>query len=264
MTPQDDENGKWADIVLFIRSLIFNVAFYLVLIVYMIAAIVTFFLPPIAIVRVAQFWSRTMIWQLRVICGIHVEFRGVEKIPPGPLMVAAKHQSAWETIALLALFDYPLFILKRELTWLPLFGWFLIKARMIPIDRKAGARVMKQMTELARTRIASGRQLIIFPEGTRKAVDSPPDYRFGVAQIYADCGAPCLPVALNAGLFWPRRTFLRYPGTVLVEFLDVIPPGLPPKDFLTEISGSIESATARLVEEGRREQRALGVKSPLL
>lgn len=247
---------------LFIRSLIFNVAFYLVLVIYMIFALVTFFMSPKAIVRVAQFWSRTMIWQLRVICNIRVEFRGVEKIPPGPLMVAAKHQSAWETIALLQLFDFPIFILKRELTWLPLFGWFLIKARMIAIDRKAGARTMQNMTSLARERIASGRQLIIFPEGTRRAVGAPPDYRFGVAQVYSDCGAQCLPVALNSGLFWPRRTFLRYPGTVLVEFLDLIPPGLPRKDFLEKISSAIEQATDRLVEEGRREQKALGVSPP--
>jgi len=253
-----------AKTVLFIRSLIFNIAFYLVLIIYMMFAIVTFFLPPIAIVRVAQFWSRTMIWQLRVICNIRVEYRGLEKIPRGPLMVAAKHQSAWETIALLQHFDFPLFILKRELTWLPLFGWFLVKARMIPVNRKAGARAMKGMTELARERIVTGRQLIIFPEGTRRTVDAPPDYRFGVAQIYADCGVPCLPVALNSGLFWPRRTFLRYPGTVLVEFLDVIPPGLTPKEFLERISAAIEESTDRLVAEGRREQRALGVTSPLL
>ena len=204
---------------IFIRSLVFNAGFYLSLLVHMLLAIPSFLLPRQVLISLAKSWAHSMIWMLRVFCNIRVEFRGVEKVPKGPLLVAAKHQSAFETIALLPLFREPLFILKRELTWIPLFGMFLLKAQMIPINRGAGARAMSRMTELARERVRNDRQLIIFPEGTRRPVAAPPRYKFGVAQVYLDCGVPCLPVALNSGLFWPRRTFMRYPGTIVVEFL---------------------------------------------
>lgn len=248
---------------IFLRSLVFNIGFYLSLLIHMIIAIPTFLLPRQAIIEVAKSWSRSMIWMLRVICNIHVDYRGLDKIPKGPLIVASKHQSAWETIALLTLFRQPLFILKRELTWLPLFGLYLLKAQMIPINRSSGVRAMSKMTPLARERVREDRQLIIFPEGTRRPVGAEPRYKYGVAQIYVDCGVQCLPVALNAGLFWPRRTFLRYPGTIIVEFLDLVPPGLPRDVFLARISEAIETSTAKLVEEGRQEQaRLLGDLAP--
>jgi 1-acyl-sn-glycerol-3-phosphate acyltransferase len=249
---------------IFIRSLAFNVGFYLSLLVHMALAIPSFFLPRQVLFGLAKSWSRSMIWMLRVFCNINVEYRGLEKIPKGPLLVAAKHQSAWETIALLPLFRQPMFILKRELTWIPLFGLFLLKAQMIPVNRGAGIRTLSMMTELARERVRGDRQLIIFPEGTRRPVGADPRYKFGVAQVYIDCGVQCLPVALNSGLFWPRRTFMRYPGTIIVEFLDLIPPGLSRDDFLARARDMIETATAGLVEEGRRERaRLIGDLAPL-
>jgi 1-acyl-sn-glycerol-3-phosphate acyltransferase len=249
---------------IFIRSLAFNVGFYLSLLVHMLLAIPSFFLPKQVLIGLAKSWSHSMTWMLRVFCNIHVEYRGLEKIPKGPLLVASKHQSAWETIALLPLFRSPLFILKRELTWIPLFGLFLLKAQMIPVNRGTGVRTMSKMTELARARVRDDRQLIIFPEGTRRPVGAEPRYKFGVAQVYVDCGVQCLPVALNSGLFWPRRTFLRYPGTIVVEFLDLIPPGLSRDDFLVRASEVIETASARLIEEGRRERaRLIGDLAPL-
>ena len=163
--------------------------------------------------NIAKWWGQSSIWLVRVICNIKVEFRGLEKIPSGPLIVAAKHQSMWETFALLQFFDTPLYILKRELKWIPFFGWYLIKADMIEVNRGAGGRALVDMARRAGEEVRRGRQLIIFPEGTRTAVGAPPHYKTGVAQIYVDCDVPCLPVALNSGLFWPRRTFLRYPGT---------------------------------------------------
>jgi len=227
-------------------------------------AIPSFFLPRQVLFNLAKSWSHSMIWMLRVFCNIKVDFRGLEKVPKGPLLVASKHQSAFETIALLPLFREPMFILKRELTWIPLFGLFLLKAQMIPVNRGAGARTMARMTELARERVRGDRQLIIFPEGTRRPVGAEPRYKFGVAQVYVDCGVQCLPVALNSGLFWPRRTFLRYPGTIVVEFLDIIPPGLSRDEFLVRASEVIETATAKLVEEGRRERAQLmGDLAPL-
>jgi 1-acyl-sn-glycerol-3-phosphate acyltransferase len=250
-------------ISIFLRSLAFNAGFYLSLLVHMALAIPSFFLPRQVLFNLAKSWSHSMTWMLRVFCNIHVEYRGLENIPKGPLLVAAKHQSAWETIALLPLFREPLFILKRELTWIPLFGLFLLKAQMIPINRGAGVRTMSKMTELARERIRNDRQLIIFPEGTRRSVSAPPRYKFGVAQVYVDCGVQCLPVALNSGLFWPRRTFMRYPGTIIVEFLDIIPPGLSRDEFLARASEAIETASAKLIAEGRLERaRLIGDLAP--
>jgi 1-acyl-sn-glycerol-3-phosphate acyltransferase len=190
---------------------------------------------------------------LRVVCGVKIEVRGREKIPKGPLLVAAKHQSAWETFALLHLFDDPLFIVKRELQWIPIFGWLMIKGRMVPVDRSAGSEALVGMIERARIELADNRQLIIFPEGTRRPAGAEPRYKHGVAHLYASVGVPCLPVALNSGLFWPRRSIRRIPGTVVVEILDPIRPGLDKDVFFKRLQNGIETATARLVERGRAE-----------
>jgi 1-acyl-sn-glycerol-3-phosphate acyltransferase len=247
---------------IFLRSLLYNVLFYLLLIFWLIVAIPTYLMPRWAIMKIARNWARSSIWLLRVVCKTRVEYRGLEKIPKGPLIVASKHQSMWETFALLQFFDQPLYIFKRELKWIPLFGGYLIKSNMIGIDRSAGGRSLLRMARRAGEEVRRGRQLIIFPEGTRVPVDAPPNYKTGVAQIYVDCGVPCLPVALNSGLFWPRRTFMRYPGTLVVEFLDPLPPGLSRREFITRVSSVIEGATGRLVEMARREQAQLFGRVP--
>jgi 1-acyl-sn-glycerol-3-phosphate acyltransferase len=227
------------------------------LVCWLIAAVPTFLMPRAGIMKIARLWARSSIWLLRVVCNVKVEYRGLEKIPKGPLLVASKHQSMWETFALLQFFDQPLYILKRELTLIPFFGWYLIKAGMVAVDRRAGGRALLKMVRQASEAVRRGRQLIIFPEGTRRPVGAPPQYKPGVSQLYASCRVDCLPVALNSGLFWPRRTFMRYPGTLVVEFLDPVPPGLARDEFLTRISAVIEDATARLVEVARREQEQL-------
>jgi 1-acyl-sn-glycerol-3-phosphate acyltransferase len=236
---------------IFVRSLVFNVLFYLLLVTLSIVAIPTFVLPRGAMMTLAAWWANATLFLMRVVCNIRVEFRGVEKIPKGPLIVAAKHQSMWETFQLLRFFDHPLYILKRELTWIPVFGQFLLKAGMIAIDRGGGPRSLVKTLRHAAAEVRRGRQLVIFPEGT------PPSYKTGVAQIYAESGVPCLPVALNSGLFWPRRTFMRYPGTLVVEFLDPLPPGLPRDEFMTRLRESIEGATDCIVEAARTEQARL-------
>jgi 1-acyl-sn-glycerol-3-phosphate acyltransferase len=248
---------------IFLRSLIFNILFYIVLVFWIIAGIPTFLMPRWGILNIAKYWGRSSIWLMRVICNTRVEYRGLDKIPKGPLIVAAKHQSIWETFSLLQFVDQPLYILKRELTWLPVFGWYLIKSNMIAVDRGGGARSLIDMTRAAREEVRRGRQLIIFPEGTRRPVGAEPRYKHGVGQIYVECDVPCLPVALNTGLFWPRRTFMRYPGTIVVEFLDPIPPGLSRDEFLAQVSNVIETATNRIVQEARDEQeRLFGVVVP--
>ena len=236
--------------VTILRSVAFNICFYLNTLVFLIIALPTFFLPYQAIVEVAKAWGRVNLVLLRVIAGVDFELRGREKIPPGAVIVASKHQSAWETFALLHLFDSPTFIMKRELQWIPIFGWLTIKGRMVAVDRRAGSQALVQMAERARVELARGRQLIIFPEGTRRPVGAEPRYKYGVSYLYAAEGVPCLPVALNSGVFWPRRSILRRPGTVVVEILDPIPPGLDKEDFIRRLQDEIETATARLVAEG--------------
>src|SRR6195952_2304713 len=247
---------------IFLRSLVYNVLFYLVLAFWVILGIPTYLMPRWAIMNIARYWARSSIWLMRVICDTKVEYRGLDKIPPGPLIVASKHQSTWETFALLQFFDQPLFILKRELKWIPLFGWYLVKSNMIGVNRAAGGRSLLAMARRAGEEGRRGRWLIILPEGTRTPVDAPPRYKAGVAQVYVDCRVTCLPVALNSGLFWPRRTFMRYPGTLVVEFLDPLPPGLTRKDFIAQIRTSIEGATNRLVAAGRQEQARLFGRVP--
>jgi 1-acyl-sn-glycerol-3-phosphate acyltransferase len=244
-------------LLIFLRSLVFNILFYVVFLLWSLVALPTFAMPRAAMLKVGSWWAKTNILLMRLICGIKVEFRGVEKIPTGPLIVASKHQSMWETISLLHFFEAPFFVLKRELKFIPLFGLFLVKTRMIAIDRAAGGRALLAVMRRAAEEVRHGRQFVIFPEGTRTAPGAPPHYKAGVGLIYSECGVQCLPVALNSGLFWPRRTFMRYPGTLVVEFLDPIPPGLKRDDFLHRLESAIETASNRLVAAGQAEQKEL-------
>ena len=236
--------------MLLVRSLVFNVAFYLNLLLWMLVFLPTLLMPRKVLLRAAQAWGASSVWLLKVLVGLRVEIRGRERIPPGGLLVAAKHQSVLETFALLPLVDDPAFILKRELLWIPLFGWLAWKAGMVPIDRSGGAQALAAMNRRARAEIAAGRQILIFPEGTRRTAGAPPAYKFGVAHLYRAFGVACLPVALNSGLYWPRRQFIRRPGTVVIEILDPIPPGLPRDVFLQELQDRIETASNRLLAEG--------------
>jgi 1-acyl-sn-glycerol-3-phosphate acyltransferase len=245
--------------VVIVRSILFNILFYLNLVVLLVVALITLALPRRAVLKMAELWGRVSVWLLRAVCGTKVELRGLENLPDGALIVAAKHQSTWETFALLRLFDDFTFIVKRELMWIPIFGWCMWKGGMIPVDRGAGSQALIDMTVRAQKEIRSGRQLIIFPEGTRRPPGAAPRYKFGVAHLYAEVGVPCVPVALNSGLFWPRRALLRLPGTIVVEFLPPIPPGLDKETFQRRLQSDIETATARLVAEGVAELASLGV-----
>ena len=239
--------------MLIFRSIAFNVLFYANLFVQAIAALPTLIMPRAAILAVARFWARTNLWLLRSVCGITVEFRGFEKIPRGPLLVACKHQSLWETFALVLLLPDPAYIMKRELMWIPFFGWYTAKAGMIAIDRTRGSRALAEMSASVKRELARNRQIIIFPEGTRRPPGAPPQYKYGVAHLYVETGVACLPIALNSGLFWPRRSLRLHPGTIRVEILDPIPPGLANAVFFERLQREIETATTSLVREGERE-----------
>src|SRR5579859_4029432 len=180
--------------LIFLRSLVFNILFYVVFLAYALVALPTFVMPRAAMLKVGSWWARTNIVLMRVICGIKVVFRGVEKIPKGPLIVASKHQSMWETISLLSFFEAPFFVVKRELKFIPLFGLFLTKTDMVAINRSAGHRALLAVMRRAAEEVKRGRQFVIFPEGTRRPVGAPPQYKAGVGLIYADCGVPVLPV----------------------------------------------------------------------
>lgn len=237
-----------------LRSIAFNILFYMNTVVFLVIALPTFVMPYQAIVQVAKAWGRVSLLLLRIVAGVKFELRGRENIPQGAVIVASKHQSAWETFALMPLFKMPAIIMKRELQWIPVFGWLMIKARMVGVDRGARARALIRMAERARAELARGRQLIIFPEGTRRPVGAAADYKSGVSFLYSTAGVPCLPVALNSGVFWPRRSLRRKPGTVVAEILPPIPPGLDKKTFAARLEDDIESATARLVAEAQADQ----------
>ncbi len=248
----DEAAARGPIVRVIIRSVLFNVLFYLNMIALMCLALPTLVMPRRAILEVVRFWARSNNWLLRTVCGITFELRGLDRIPPGALLVASKHQSLWETFALVPLFSDPAFILKRELMWLPFFGWYARKAQMIPVDRGARSQALAAISARARIELARGRQIVIFPEGTRRPPGAEPKYKYGVVHLYAESGVACLPIALNSGLFWPRRSIRRNPGTIVAEFLDPIAPGLDKQVFFERLQQAIETATARLIREGER------------
>jgi 1-acyl-sn-glycerol-3-phosphate acyltransferase len=197
--------------------------------------------------------GRATVWLLRVICGTRMEVRGLKNLLPGPVIVAAKHQAAWDTFALIPLMRDPALVMKSELLSIPLYGRFCRKFELIPIKRELGASALREMLRESRKRVAEGREIVIFPEGTRRLPGADPDYKPGVAILYQDLNVPVCPLAVNSGLFWPRHSILRYPGTIVAEFLEPIPPGLPRQEFMKRLQNTIEPASDRLEREGRDE-----------
>jgi 1-acyl-sn-glycerol-3-phosphate acyltransferase len=233
-----------------VRSILFNALFYVNLIAHLIVALPTFALPYPCLRVFIRSYAMTSLWLLRVVCGTKVEWRGAEKIPKGPCIVACKHQSLWETFSLYAVLNDPVYVLKRELMWIPLFGWYMWKAGQIPIDRTAGIAALARMTGRARKALAAGdRQVIVFPEGTRRPPGAAPGYKPGIVYLYGKAGVTCVPIALNSGLYWPRRSLLRLPGTIIAEILDPIAPGLDNNTFFTRLQSSIEKSSNRLLDE---------------
>jgi len=197
----------------------------------------------------ARFWLSGVLVGLRFLVGLTWELRGAETIPEGAIIVASKHQSTFETFAFRSVFPDPAFILKKELLWIPFFGWYLFKSGVIAIDRSAGTRALKEMVKGASVASAKKRQLIIFPEGTRAAPGAKLPYHSGVAMLYGSQNLPVVPIALNSGVYWPRGGFLKRPGKIIIEVLPVIPPGLDRKTFMAELENRIETASDRLVAE---------------
>jgi len=247
------------------RSLLFNLLFYVTTALFVVLGSPLLLAPRQWAMAALRVHARFELWLLRVIVGNTFEVRSRDHLPAGPCLVASKHQSAWETFALIPLFRDPTLLMKRELFWIPFHGWFSKKFEMIPVDRDKGPTALRRMLREARKRIEAGREIIIFPEGTRRPPGAPPSYKTGVVLLYEALGVPCVPVALNSGLFWPRRSLTHRPGTIVVEILEPIPPGLGKKEFLERLETSIETATNRLLAEANESERGevSAVNAPL-
>ena len=237
--------------MLLLRSTVFMTAFYVSNAVQMIFWIPVFFVIPRPLGwRIVRLWTKTHLWLHSKIIGTQFEFRGLDNIPTDrPFIVASKHQSTWETYTTLLFLNDPSYILKRELMWIPLFGWYAAKMRMVPVNRGKRSEALAAMTREAKAQYEEGRQIIIYPEGTRTRAGAPPAYKYGVTHLYTELQANVLPVALNSGLFWPRKSPTLYPGTIIMEFLPVIEPGLDRDAFAAVLEDRIEEASNNLIAE---------------
>jgi 1-acyl-sn-glycerol-3-phosphate acyltransferase len=230
-----------------LRSLLFNAAFFLWTGLWCLMLVWTLILPRWVMMALIGVYLRTLAWLERHLIGLTFRVEGAEHLPAGAFIVAAKHQSTWETMKLHLLLDDPAVVLKRELMMIPFWGWLARKARMIAVDRGGGSRVVASMIEGARAVAAEGRPIVIFPQGTRVAPGAFRPYRIGVAALYEALSLPIVPMALNSGVFWPRRSFLKRPGTITVRFLPPIAPGLGREAALKRLEGELEAETDRLV-----------------
>ncbi|TFF19675.1 1-acyl-sn-glycerol-3-phosphate acyltransferase [Jiella endophytica] len=233
-----------------LRSIAFNILFYGNLTLQLLFwSPVFFFASEATCWWIVRNWARSSLWLLEKVAGARSLVSGAENLPEGGAIVASKHQSEWEIMALLVAVDRPTFILKKELMHIPLFGSFARRMRMIPVDRSRRGAAIAEMTQAARDAVAEGRRIIIFPEGTRTAPGAEVDYRQGVFRLYDALGLPAVPVALNSGLFWPRRGFRKHPGEIRAEFLPPIAPGLDRPHFIESLRSAIESRSRELLKE---------------
>lgn len=234
-----------------IRSIAFVAAFYVVTALFLICGSPLLLAPRAWAMAGLRAHARTTLWLMAWIVGTKMEVRGREHLPDGAYLVAAKHQSAWDTIALILLFPDPALVMKAELLRIPVYGWFCAKFGMIPIQRDTGPSALRRMLRSARDRAADGRQIMVFPEGTRRPPGAPPDYKPGILLLYDALQLPCVPIALNSGRFWPRNSLVRRPGRIVVEILPPLPPGLPRKTFRGQLIEAIETRTTELDSEAR-------------
>lgn len=235
--------------ILFIRSTLFNILFFSYTAVALICVMPLILISTPAVRWYSRQWARVVFFLARNVAGITWELRGhTELLKPGTL-VACKHQSAWDTIVFVLIFDGPTYVMKKELGYVPLYGWLARNQGHIFVDRKAGASAMRNLKRQSQAALKGGRSIVIFPQGTRVAPRTAAPYQPGVAGLYSAAQAPVVPVALNSGLFWGRRKYLKHPGTILMEVLPEIPAGLDRATLMREIETRIETATTRLEDE---------------
>ena len=233
-----------------LRSLLFVSWFYLISVPLAVLFSALLILPRRVMIMAMTGWAALVLFGLRWLAGVKVEVRGLQYRPTGPALIAAKHQGMLDTIAPFLFLHDVCFVLKKELLAIPFYGWHAQKAGMIAVDREAHAKALNALVAAARDRLRETRQIVIYPEGTRKSPGDPPDYKPGVAGLYRDLGLPCTPLATNSGAHWPPHGFMRRPGTVVFEFLPPIPAGLKRADFMRELQARIETASTALLAEG--------------
>lgn len=239
--------------ILFIRQILFNIVFYGATTLFCIVLTPAMLLPRPLFIKGLTSYFYSVYYIEKYVLGLDFEVRGAENIPKsGPFLVAAKHYSAYETMKLHVLFYDPAIIMKKELSYIPLWGWLAMKARMIFIDRGAASTALKSILAGAQRVEREGRPLVIFPQGTRVGINDTPaekPYKSGIGRMYEATNQPILPLAMNSGLFWKKKAFFKYPGKVIFEFLPIIPAGLPPAEVLKQLESSIEAASTALVQE---------------
>lgn len=235
--------------MILLRACLFNLAFFGLTLVVTFVALPLLVAPREGIMTVARLWARAVIALLRVIVGARLEVRGMEHIPPGPVVIAAKHQSAFDTIVWLTLLPNTAYVMKKELLWIPLYGWHARKMGMIPVDRAGGGPALRAMLRGAQASLEEGRQVVIFPEGTRTAPGERGTYQPGIVAIAGLGVAPVIPAATDSGRVWGRRAVLKRPGVIRISILPPLPPGLPRAKLLAELAVAIEAETDRLLGE---------------
>lgn len=235
--------------MILLRSLLFNLCYVLWAALSSIIFAPLFLISSNASLLAGPPWAKAVLFLARHICRLEYEIRGREYMVEAPHIFASKHQSAWETAFFFSRLKRPNFVLKRELLRIPLWGWYLWRMKMIAIDRHGGMSGMKDMIRQSRAALADSRPIVIFPEGTRTQPGSPPHYHPGIVALYSQLKVPVVPVALNSGVFWSKNAFMKYPGTVIVEFFPPIPPGLGKDEFAARLQNTIETASQKLLTE---------------
>ena len=235
-----------------LRALAFNLVFLVGTVIFGVAGLPFLLTPRRTSMRFGRFWAQAVLWALKIIVGLDGDIRGRDNIPPGACLIAMKHQSMWDTLMLPPLLGDPAVVIKRELQFVPFYGWYAARAGSIFIDRKGGAGALRRMVADAKRAVAAGRPVVIFPQGTRTAPGLPAEaapYQPGVAALYRELGVPLVPAAVNSGLYWGRRAFMKRPGRIAVQFLEPISPGLPRREVAQMLETRIEAATAALERE---------------
>lgn len=236
--------------MIWLRSLLFAGSFYLVSAVVAVGLSPMLLGPRKPLMAVLRFWSRLVTWMLRVICDVRVEVRGRENLPAGPAVIAPKHQCMFDIFGSIGLLPDGCFVLKKELLDIPFFGWWALRTGMIVVDREGHATALRKLVTDARDRLSESRQLVIFPEGTRREPGEAGVYKPGIAALYRELDLPVVPLALNTGVHWAPRGITMRPGVIVFEFLPAIPPGLKRAEFMRELEARIEPACQRLLEAG--------------
>lgn len=231
-----------------VSSLLFVAYLYTALAVISILCAPLLLLPHRFSILPARLWAVSVRFGLKLICNISIEFRGLEHAPKGAALIAGKHQSMIDTIAPFLVFPHSCFVYKRELAYLPFLGWYALRAKMVSVKRSDGAKALKIMSKTCRERLEEGRQIIIFPEGTRSRLDDlDPDYKSGIAALYRDLATPVYLMATNSGKFWPAHGINRYAGKIVFEFLPPIEPDLSRAAFMVALKSRLEEASRRLL-----------------